>query len=201
MKKHFKYGISAEGFGPLGRPILSTRQAYQSFLQQKVQEEKVLETLKSNNEKEQYEEFRNAQQVAAAMMDIVQSSQSGDMILDPQDGQLTREQLCTTLKMDQSLAEKSQGKQTLHNDGTTLDLLSQTGKSSRCRGRQSRKELQHSPRSRTRSRQGIAQAQAEKPVMIEVRNEMRESQHGSGSRSPAVNSDLLVGETARAAER
>ena len=101
----------------------------------------MLETLKSNHQREQYEEFKNAQQVAAAMMDIVQSSQSNDMIVDPQDGLLTRDHLTTTLKIDQELAERSHGKQTLLNDGTTLDLLSQTGKSSRIRHRESRKEL------------------------------------------------------------
>ena len=75
MKDHFKYSQDINGT----RPILSSRQLVQSQLQQKTLQNKVLETLKSQNKQEKYKEFVNAQQVASAMMDIVASANSTDV--------------------------------------------------------------------------------------------------------------------------
>ena len=81
MKEHFKYAVS-DGAMSIGRPILSTRQNYSSQLQQRVFEQKILETLRDQNQTDKYDEFLSAQKLAAVMMDIVSSSQS-DHILEP----------------------------------------------------------------------------------------------------------------------
>lgn len=56
MKEHFKYGLNMV----TGRPILSTRHLYQTQLQQKMLEQKVLETLSSQGEADKYKEFVHA---------------------------------------------------------------------------------------------------------------------------------------------
>ena len=59
MKDHFKFAM-VDGAMSIGRPILSTRQNYSSQLQQRVLEQKILETLKNKNEGQKYDEFVNA---------------------------------------------------------------------------------------------------------------------------------------------
>ena len=59
MKDHFKFSM-IDGAMSIGKPILSTRQSYSSALQQRVLEQKILETFKNKNESQKYDEFVNA---------------------------------------------------------------------------------------------------------------------------------------------
>ena len=58
MREHFKYAVGESA--NIGRPILSTRQAFSSQVQQKVFEQKILDTLKNKNQHEKYQEFVSA---------------------------------------------------------------------------------------------------------------------------------------------
>lgn len=101
MKEQFKYGIGEQSAMNLGRPILSTRQTFSTHLQKKALEEKVLETLKSKNEYEKYEEFKSAQKLAATMMEIVSSNQSEEMILDAKNCKSMSKELSNALRMNE----------------------------------------------------------------------------------------------------
>jgi len=62
-------------------------------------ESKVLETLMSKNETEKYDEFVNAQKLAAVMMDIVSSTESGIIRLEPKEHLSMKDPMDTTLKI------------------------------------------------------------------------------------------------------
>ena len=48
-----------------------------------------MDTLRNNQETDKYERFESAQKLAAVMMDIVSSTQSGDIVLEPKDMTMT----------------------------------------------------------------------------------------------------------------
>ena len=63
------------------------------------------------------------------MMDIVSSTQSGDVIIEPKLKALTKDQMKLTLKIEGEALIGTE-KMTLSNEAVTLDLFSNTAKSS-----------------------------------------------------------------------